>query len=435
MNDDLTLSADWTDGGSGPRADPTAARLRIEVAGRNACRVENLWSRSVDDTAHLSALPLASWLAGSWWRLRWEGEPASRRRLPGWRMAHEVAAAGEGFLWPCLAFLSDGEAIRVECRASESDSPEMLRYLASFDATVPARAFEAGVDGFLALVLERLGSSRKHPLALLWAAVLAERADPTATYQRRLEAMLGFDPDEAPDSVLWHLSDLSERAGAEAAAEVAAACAGPEPQRTLDAVLEVAGARGGVRGRLARDLAPGAAASPASPPTQEGSRHLAGQVREAADLAGGPVPSDRLGDLLGLTKRGLLGEVPAAPPPPLALGISGTGAKPDRFVFRRRNPTGRRFEAARLLYDGLTRPGDGWHPATDADTARQKTQRAFAAEFLVPIADLEGHLDGDFSPDAIEDAAEHYGVSSHLIGSHLANNRVIRRDHPAVPAQ
>jgi Zn-dependent peptidase ImmA (M78 family) len=105
--------------------------------------------------------------------------------------------------------------------------------------------------------------------------------------------------------------------------------------------------------------------------------------------------------------------------------VRGGGITPDR--------TDRRFEAARFLGDAILQPTDGWHLATAAGTARQKTQRSFASEFLAPIAGFKAQLQQDLSMEAIEDAAAYFNVSSYLIGSHLRNNGVIPYGHPAVP--
>ena len=63
-----------------------------------------------------------------------------------------------------------------------------------------------------------------------------------------------------------------------------------------------------------------------------------------------------------------------------------------------------------------------WLPVTDTGTARQKTQRAFATEFLCPILALDEYLNHDFSPEAVEEAGEYFGVSELAVKSHLANH-------------
>jgi hypothetical protein len=76
-----------------------------------------------------------------------------------------------------------------------------------------------------------------------------------------------------------------------------------------------------------------------------------------------------------------------------------------------------------LIADALQHREDPWLPATDAATGRQKLQRAFAAEFLCPIAGLARIVGDDTSEDAIEEAAGRYGVSVLTAWNHLQNSR------------
>lgn len=115
---------------------------------------------------------------------------------------------------------------------------------------------------------------------------------------------------------------------------------------------------------------------------------------------------------------------------PLGLAVrNGPGSNELNLHFRRSSYNERRFEAARFLADHLLAPSkDRWLPETDAKTARQKIQRAFAAEFLCPIEGLKEFLNNEYSNEAIENAGLHFGVSPLAVRSHLANNGVISPD-------
>jgi Zn-dependent peptidase ImmA (M78 family) len=73
-------------------------------------------------------------------------------------------------------------------------------------------------------------------------------------------------------------------------------------------------------------------------------------------------------------------------------------------------------------------PKEKWLPVTDIATARQKMQRAFAAEFLCPIDTLLEHLGGDYSQDRMEEVAAHFEVSGLAVHTHLVNNGILSRD-------
>lgn len=105
-----------------------------------------------------------------------------------------------------------------------------------------------------------------------------------------------------------------------------------------------------------------------------------------------------------------------------------TGRWGSEVAFSKKNRPARRFEAARFIADYLSAAGsDRWLPITDAATARQKLQRAFAAEFLCPIDSLRSYLGDEFLPQDFEDAAEYFGISETAIKSHLANHYLIPR--------
>jgi Zn-dependent peptidase ImmA (M78 family) len=72
-------------------------------------------------------------------------------------------------------------------------------------------------------------------------------------------------------------------------------------------------------------------------------------------------------------------------------------------------------------------PQGDWLTSTDSATSAQKFQRAFAAEFLCPIASLSDHLNGDYTEAAIEDAASTFQVSEMVVRSLLLNNGLIRQ--------
>ena len=156
----------------------------------------------------------------------------------------------------------------------------------------------------------------------------------------------------------------------------------------------------------------------------ERGRLLARDLRRALGFTSDPVSDAKLSELFGLTERRF--ENAPATGAPFGIAIREGRADRARLFFRRRNRPGRRFEAARFIADHLvTPPDEPWLPSTDAKTARQKLQRAFAAEFLAPIDALLGFLDDDFSDEAVEDAGAEFGISSLAVRSHLVNNDIL----------
>lgn len=407
----------------------TSAAIQLRFGSENATRFEDAWSQSVQHGARVSAYPLALWLASSWWRIRWEPQP-SRIRLgsnqapanAGWRMSHELPAAGYGFIWPQLSFASDGQNILVSCRRSADLSDEPVRYLSEFELSIPAQDFESEIDRFMDLVLRRLDSLGETDLHVLWGEVKKERDDPSQSAARRLEARLGYEPDEAPIDLLDRLLELASQAGADAADEIAPVCAGADPAATLSEVQNLA-SQPGIRAKI-RSF-PETVAENGTVPWHR-ARSLASCVRHELGLGIDPLSNETLAGLLQINPEDL--ERPTQlPRGPMGLAVRTAGTEDLKLLFRKRNRPGRRFEAARFIADHICSKRDQWLPVTDAATVRQKVQRAFAAEFLCPIESLRKFLRDEFLPEAFEDAAEYFGISEMAVKSHLANHNLIPR--------
>jgi hypothetical protein len=345
-------------------------------------------------------------------------------------MAHEIAAAGYGFVWPRLVFASDGETVEVICHRTNAHPTEPIRYLEEFRESMPVQVFERTIDAFIVLVLARLDAMglSNTELAGMWQELQAERIDPEATIYRRLEAQLGFEPDEAPGETVSRFMTLSSEAGEAAMAEIALVCAGVDPNQRLNEVLEVARSQG-IEGeiRLPDDWSQWLVRPEfqQSAPWERG-RLLARHVRASWALGTDRIDDTRLADILHADIHS--DQLTIGAQRPLGLGVRNGSPHRVKLLFHRRHHRARRFEAARFIADMLAAPAeDHWLPTTDTATARQKLQRAFAAEFLCPITTLQAYLNGDLSEEAIEEAGEHFEVSSVMVRSHLANNGLLPR--------
>jgi hypothetical protein len=156
---------------------------------------------------------------------------------------------------------------------------------------------------------------------------------------------------------------------------------------------------------------------------------LAKLARHAWGLNGGRVTSQALAGILQVPERSI--EAPPEKLPkgiPIGLTVQKGDSERLKFFFRRSHRQSRRFESVRFLADWLMhREVDRWFPETDAATARQRVQRAFAAEFLCPIDELTAVLGDDLSDDSLENAALYFDVSARTIVSHLVNHHLMPR--------
>lgn len=432
---ELRFDVDWLSTSDTDRVlRDTSARLTIQV--QDACLTRNLdtWSRTVRDSVLVSAYPLAMWLATFWWRLNFEPLPAigSQPDLD-WRIAHELAAANHGYVWPSVVLASDGESVTFW--AQQTDSPQQsVNYLCNLNVpqTVALTEFQQRATDFIESVIRRAAAMghAQTDLSGLWSLIREDMNDPRQKTLRMLEARMGFEPEECPDGRLKQAMDLQSVAGTGAMAELAPVFgkgSGTAGMIQLDQ-LRVAT---GLRGVPQISRYPALTTQDGTASWQQGVK-AARQLRAELGHAQAPITNQQLLDLLGLTPRQIESWQPTGKP---AVGVVKPLDKGQvAYLPRKRHPLSKRFEWARLVGAHLlAEQPDHWQVESDLSTATQKRQRAFAAEFLCPIEALAGFLEGDFSESAIEDAAERFAVSETTVTSLLANNGYLTRGSDAAP--
>lgn len=376
----------------------------------------------------ISGYHLAEWLAWNWWKLRWEPY-RSEAQAPEWWRAHDMAAIGEGYLWPNIRIHSDGVRTVVLSRRSQDPDCKPFRYLGAHPVVLPSTQWEAAVDAFIPHVLARLDSHGvpSSNLHTTWEEVCAERLDPNRSLVRRYEALLGIEPDEAEDIVLQLVDDATYM-GSAAMAEVAADHRPGAPPVTAADLRDLASRKGfcGNRNDAARlPRLPDQVASPDVPAWKIG-KDIARRLRKQEDLGDEEVDDRTLCALAGVTQDILNRERGDGHSMSFALSEDHE----TRFVLRSRWHEGRRFELARLISEHILHEHEALAAATQSSTYRQKLQRAFATELLAPFEEVMLRLDGDHSEESRKTVAEMFGVSEHTIRSELFNHRVLDRDGP-----
>jgi hypothetical protein len=233
---------------------------------------------------------------------------------------------------------------------------------------------------------------------------------------------MGYDPDECPKQLMDQALELDRQMGTAALSELAPVYG--KSQARLTVIKEIAESRGLV-GRPSAPRRPHGAPVPQGVHWQRGVA-AARELRQTLGKRHDMIATAYLCELLGLNEH----EVEQWSPVKRNNAAIAVPEDGDQFKFipRKKHPISKRFELARFLGDYLmTDHTNGqWLASTDLSTSRQKYQRAFAAEFLCPIAQLEEFLQGDYSESAIEDAGEHFQVSTRAVNSLLVNNGLIQ---------
>lgn len=374
----------------------------------------------------VSGYHAAEWFAWNWWRLRWEPRSPS----PDWSFAHRMTSIGEGYVWPNITIFSDGLRTALISSASSRPDTRPFRYLGAQPTIVASTEFEAAMDAFIPRILGRLREQgvAETNLDRVWRDVLAERTDPEIAKRRRLEALLGREPEEAKDDAVERLVADASHLGEQSIEEIAAEAARGAEILTWDRLRDVAQLRGhnaSPRDAVRLTVRPQTSRAGDVPAWKVGA-DAARAVREQERFGHEPIGNGRLTALagtLGSTVTDQVGDAPIS----FVLDSNPQNAS---LVLRSRWTTGRRFDLARLIGDRLMASAGALHPATRAYTYRQKAQRSFAAEFLAPFQAVDAMLADDYSIERQQDVADHFNVSPMTIDTLLKNHGRIEREDP-----
>ena len=407
----LKFSWDWQGAPEVRSAELAAtwANLKIEIDDIVATLVEERdQSHGVRKSIDVSTYPLAEWLAINWWVLN---APAHRPEHRGVKFVE----AGSGFPWPDITLQSDRSLMWADIRQRDKD-PEFIRFLTQGHTILDAEEGIGEVARFIDLTVRKLEESGISGTLLQqeWTAIqLADREERDFC---TVAAAWGFDPYDMPDRATekligaeqvisdpWLLADLARAVDLDAVAGAA--------EWLLDASHHVTD--------HASEIPAVQAVFPVESrgiaPWREGYRR-ARYVRDLLGLA--PTERAPIEALVGVST------VSSDPPRSIDGLVTVSDTSAGLVLGPHVGEEVRRFRSARALARRTTESRMGLSLLTRASRYSDRVERAFAAEFLAPAAGLDAVLGGDYSDDAVQDAARTFGVSQRLI-EHQIDNQLV----------
>jgi hypothetical protein len=383
----------------------------------------------LDDALQAPASQLAFWLVDNWWRLRFECVPPTRASAQ-WRLAHDMTSIGGGFPWPRLRIWGEGERVGLASKSDREGVVGPVRYVTDALFFILGKDFESAIDQFLTLVADEKSGygSDRDALGKLCKILRAERADPEIAQWRRVEAQLGFDPDQAPESLVEEVGRFSERYGIAGIEEAVQAHPGIEAAKVLNHEIRVAETNGWNCDFTAAIRSVGKLSHDYTLPPWRTAQEFAQRLRKAIGISSGLVQNKVLAGVVDIHPDALEAAAPEGGRR-LEYGLRLKTERPrSRLVFHHKAETSRRFELGRAIGDAIW-GRDSVGPIASSKTARQKFQRAFAQSLLCPFDELMAALNtSDPTDDDIADAAQGFNVSERVVRTTLMNNNVIERE-------
>lgn len=426
---DFELSMDWLDlGNSPPEEAATSGMLKIRSNSSYASRHFDLSSKTLVDYAKVSAYPMALWAAYYWWRLNYE--PLVSNQPYYWKNAHDLPAAGCGYVWPPLRIVSGGETVSmIIMPPANTETMADVQYdSTAWGMTLPQVQFESVLSNFINMIVARLDDTghRATELHVLWRDICCERQNADNTFYRILEACLGHNPDEGPEYLINMLADHAATAGRQAIIEIAVGMSGEVAEINGD-MLDFSGQ--GLLGRFNYgDFKPFATTDQRFGKPWIAGHNMARALRQHLGLNGEPIGDYNMAEILELSVESISSDkvVESLKRINMSLGLP-TENEQVRLCLHHPYRPARRFYLSRLLGEHLLNanaPGN-WLPATFGATWRQKYQRAFASEFLCPIEVINERLgSGAFYDEyEMEKIAKDYGMGTLAVRNHWDYNR------------
>jgi hypothetical protein len=428
----LTFDFEWIDPAEARGAELRATWARLEISHDETAITSliDFESRGIRNSVFLPLYPLAEWLATKWWFLFYEVETLGRSISDQYDRRHNLRFGAEGFAVPSLTIQPLGKQIKVEWRRLRLDA-QHLEFTESGTAHVSAEELRQTVFDFIAAVLKRLQEVGVENTFLEeeWRSIQA--VDPEERDFCSAVASLGLDPYTLDENQQQRIIDVSKSLPASLLEDffaVADFAILPLQASQVLGALESSRNNGAdltSLKSLKRELA-SVRPSP-GPPWRQGYQ-FAQELRQQLNLNGEKMRSlPALAKTLGIDSRQLdaaIVKVPALPSSLDALGATNSCESPGFAVSERREESVR-FAFCRALFEYLTLPADQPLIVTRARSERQKRNRAFAAEFLVPADLLREALPGSVVGDEdIDDLADGFGVSPSVIRHQIENHRL-----------
>lgn len=424
-----------------PELAATWARLQMHVRGACPTLVEDVESGSARRSVFVPLYPLAEWIAYHWWLLGANARPATAfARLPRrdffeqlhskYRDRHGMRGAADGFLWPDMFVLPEGNDVRLVWRADDYGlADRSVRYLASGEALVDRHDVQRTLSGVVESVLARLAEQGVKGTALEdeWRAVQGVTTDEAAFCTAA--ARLGLDPFSEAEPYEQQILEAGQALGdGELLGDFLDSV---DPTRIGLALEWVSNAADEVA-RLRSAKVPRRLLSPQQHAELRRKRHgmrpweagwqRAGVVRQSLGL--GPTEPITLDDIVAnVVRDSSISEIQALGGTPEA----GTSAV---VLSRTQRAASRKFTLARALWHITAQ--ERRFLVTSAHTDRQKEERAFAAELVAPAAGISEVVNGDvvagLEDDVLEDISARYDVSSMLV-KHQIENQLLGHHH------
>lgn len=431
---EIDFDFEWIDPGAARGAElrATWARFELLVDGEPVTRLSDLTARSVRSSLYLPLYPLAEWIATNWWFLFFEIEAPGRDSSGGYFNRHNIRSGAEGYAVPSVLISPTGGSVLLEWRPIRLASYriEFLGEGSARFATAQVREFFANLIQVVLRRLDDLGltSTLLHEE---WKAI--STADEEEVEFCAASAALGLHPYTLNDPAQQQILAVGHLVPAAVSEDFFATATFPflseQASRLIQAIGLSRSNEADLRGIKRLQKAYARPATLGGSPWQQG-YGFAQRLRRDLGLNGQVLVSlSDVANALSVSEHEMGASVFAIPEvrAPFDAVVDVNDAGSPGFVISKRREEAVKFAFCRGLFEYLSSPHGEPMLVTRTRSDKQKRNRAFAAEFLVPASALQQRLTGDIvGEEEVDDLAAEFHVAPHVIFHQLENHGIAR---------
>lgn len=391
----------------------TSARLELWAGEDCITLVEDPANGSIRRSIVVSLYPLAEWIAYSWWRLQFDGRPLTAGPQAPWP-SHTTTAAGDGFCWPDLAVVPEGDIVRLRWRPLHLQVGSPVRFLSRGTAWADRAQVMGALGSIVEAALGRLSESGVADTALQKEWDVLRSLDPEESAFCAAAARLGADPFSEGAELVEEIESVFRGVGNELALDLLDAAA---PENLSTDVRWVQAQLSTLRTSLPRGEAP--------------LDRLRMSVAPIAGLTAGQPPWE-IGWEAARRVRGELGLMPTEPwtsAKGLAVavnelddpGVVAACIDAEMILARHMGPRSQRFAEGRALWHATSSTPGSPFLLTRAASTSQAIGRAFAAELLVPAEGIHTLVSRDFGDDDVGRIGDHFEAPEQVVNHQIEN--------------
>ncbi|MFH2143588.1 MAG: hypothetical protein ABIJ97_14270 [Bacteroidota bacterium] len=413
----------------------TWAKLSIQSEDEVLTRIFDKRLRTVSDSIYLPLYPLAEWLMYNYWYLIYEHFTSGKHTYIEYDIRHNLKFAQEGYSLPDIHIRPLGNIVRLTWKPIKY-SFRNVEFIGHGEINVDVDDFKQSVFDFINIVITRLEDSGISDTVLQkeWEAFSSLENDEIKFCEAA--SALGVDPFNVDNKLQKLIIQSSKSIPSNILMDFFGIASNKNFKNDLEQTLNAIKLQEQNDSKLEsiiklREKITNSHRSQIHPWNQ--GYEAAKELRNLLGVNGKPLSNiDDLGSILKIKNKDINSITIRTDIPETLCAISGSNnIESPCFIMNKSDEVSNVFTICRAFYNYFYSDYQTPSMITKTRSTIQKTNRAFAAEFIFPAETLRKIIDNQhITSDDVQNIASKYNISAYLIEHQIENNNIalIERD-------